>query len=92
MQKKVCAVTVSKNYLDRTKYSIKYLMIGKRKTDVPFWFVRNVGETGFDPTVLTGKAYHYSYKYDIPFFPHIRHGECVTEAQKATLKKYGVTV
>jgi len=92
LTKLVCAVTVSKNYLERTKYSIKYLTIGKRKTDVPFWFVRHVGETGFDKTVLTGKAFKYGYANRIPYFHDIRHGQSVTETQKVMLKKYGVAV
>ena len=92
MKKIVCAVTVSKNYLERTKYSIKYLTIGKRRTDVPFWFVRHVGETSVDSVMLTGIALKYAYDNNIPFFRNVRHGECVDVDQQKRLKKYGVAV
>ena len=92
MMKKVCAITVSKNYLEKTKYSIKYLTIGKRKSDVPFWFVRHVGETGFDATVLQGHALQFAHKNGIPYIAHVRHGDCITVSQKEILKKYGVAV
>lgn len=92
MSKKICAITVSKNYLDGRKWSIKYLMIGKRKTEIPFWFVRHIGETGVDKVELTGTALQYAFKNNIPYFVNVRHGECVTTYQKNRLRKYGVTV
>ena len=92
MTKKVCAVTVSQNYLERKKYSIKYLFVAYRQTGESFWFVRHVGETGLDKIVLTKKAIHYSFKNNIPFMVDIRHGQSLNENQIRSLKKYGVAV
>ncbi len=55
MIKKVCAITVSQNYLERKKYSIKFLSVGKRVTNTPFWFVRHTGETNTDRDMLEDK-------------------------------------
>ena len=92
MTKKICAVTVSQNYIERSKYSIKYLMVGQRKCGQPFWYVRHVGETGFGRVVLEDKAIAYGHKHAMPYLLDIRHGDNVSLFDKAILKKYGVAV
>lgn len=87
---KIQAVTVSKNYLDDRKWSIKYLTIGTRKNGSHFWHVRITGETGFDKTILQGKAFRGAYENSIPYIDNIRDGEGITLAQELKLKKHGV--
>ena len=92
MTKKICAVTVSNNCIERNKYSIKYLIVGIRKTGEPFWFVRHVGETGFNIAVLEGKAIQYAITHFTPFIPNVKHGQNIKEWDIERLKNYGVAV
>ncbi len=92
MIKKVCAITVSQNYLERKKYSIKLLSVGKRITRTPFWFVQHTGETDTDRDMLEDKALWYSTANLVPYIVDVRHGDNVTKNHKEILKKYGVSV
>ena len=92
MKKKICAVTVSQNYLERKKYSIKYLTIGKRKCGNAFWFVRHVGTTSIFREGLEQSTIRYGFKNNIPYIVDVRHGDNVSKEHRIILKKYGVTV
>jgi len=92
MKKVICAITVSMNYIDRKKYSIKYLSIGKRKSGGAFWYVRHVGKTGVDRVILEADAIDESYKYNVPYIDEIRHGETVSHKDMKILKQHGVAV
>lgn len=90
--KKVDAITVSVNYLERKRYSIKLLYIGYRKSGKAFWFVRHVGMTDSNRDFLIQGALKLAKEHDIPFIPDIRHGESVTPDQKVFLIQRGVAV
>jgi len=92
MKKSICAVTVSQNYLERKKYSIKYLTIGNRKCGNAFWFCRHIGKTGIARDDLEREAIHIAYKNRIPYFADVRHGDNVSQAHRVKMKKYGVAV
>ena len=92
MKLNITAVTVSMNYLERKKYSIKYLVIAYSKTGKAMWKVRHVGATGFDKTALQGDAFQYAFKNNVPYVRDVRQGQFITAEHKAQLKKYGVAV
>lgn len=92
MKKKVIAITVSQNYLERKKYSIKHLIVAYRKNGEAFWFCQQVGVTSVDREELECTAKKVSVLTWIPYILDIRHGDKIIETEKNILKKYGVVV
>ncbi len=92
MQATIKAVTVSVNYIERKKWSVKLLSVETRKNGTLYWRVRATVATS-DPTeLLYRKAVLVAAKHRVPFIYNIRHGMNITEEEKDLLEKYDVVV
>ncbi len=92
MNQQIAAFTVSKNYLERKKYSVKYLKISTRKDGIKVWSVSYVGIPYESVHERRKFAHVLAEKYGLPFFDNIMHGKPLTIGQKNTLQDYGVAV
>ncbi len=92
MKQPIVAFTVSKNYLEPKKYSVKYLKISTRKDGIRFWSVSYVGMPYESVDERRKFAHVLAEKYGLPYFDNIMHGKHLTIGQKITLRDYGVAV
>ena len=92
MRQPVVAFTVSSNYLERKKYSVKYLRISTRHDGIKCWSTYYVGIPSESLDERRKFAKELSLKYGLPYFDDVTQGKPLTIGQKITLQDYGVAV
>ncbi len=92
MQPTIKAVTVSVNYIERKKWSVKLLSVETGKDATLYWKVRATVDTSEDKKLMLKKAKGIAVKQGIAFIYDIRNGMICTETDKVILNNYGVAV
>ncbi len=86
------AVTVSVNYIERKKWSVKLLSVETRKDATLYWKVRATVATSEDKDLMLLKASDVAIHHGIPFIVNRRNGDNLNDEDTQTLNKYGVAV
>jgi len=86
------AIAISRFYLDRKIWCVKWLSVEYTENGQEYWFVRRVTDLDRSYVKVRDIAFRYSDNIGLPVFSDIRKGMKVTDNQKLELQKYGVTV
>lgn len=86
------AITVTRFYLDKKKWCIKWLTVEYRKDGIPYWFVRAHLIRDGDKYTSVIQALKIANDLNIPYIPNINKGMNLTKKHIAVLKKYSVIV
>ena len=86
------AITVTRFYLDKKKWCVKWIRIEHRKSGQPYWFVSDITEVKSDKDRAIAIANYYAKRVHVPFIEDINKGMNLTKHHIAVLAGYGIFV